>query len=133
MSDAVIDTDVVSFLFKRDTRAELYKPHLLGVRPVVSFMTVAELELWALIRNWGEPRKARMREHLRNLVVHPFDRALCVTWAEVTALTRNNGRPIGCADAWIAATAMLHGIPLITHNREDFAGVDGLAVISEAP
>jgi len=84
MSDAVIDTDVVSFLFKGDTRAELYKPHLLGVRPVVSFMTVAELEQWALIRNWGEPRKAKMREHLRNFVVHPVDRALCVKWAEVT-------------------------------------------------
>jgi tRNA(fMet)-specific endonuclease VapC len=43
MSDAVIDTDVVSFLFKRDTRAELYRPHLVGRRIVVSFMTVAEL------------------------------------------------------------------------------------------
>jgi hypothetical protein len=47
MSDAVIDTDVVSFLFKRDTRAELYRPHLVGRRIVVSFMTVAELEAWA--------------------------------------------------------------------------------------
>jgi len=41
MSGAVIDTNVVSFLLKRDTRAELYKPHLLGVRLVVSFITVA--------------------------------------------------------------------------------------------
>jgi hypothetical protein len=26
----VVDTDVVSFLFKQDTRADLYKPHLKG-------------------------------------------------------------------------------------------------------
>ncbi len=44
MSDAVVDTDVVSFLFKRDTRAQAYKRHLVGRRLVVSFMTVAELE-----------------------------------------------------------------------------------------
>jgi hypothetical protein len=28
MSAAVIDTDVVSFLFKRDSRAQIYLPHL---------------------------------------------------------------------------------------------------------
>jgi tRNA(fMet)-specific endonuclease VapC len=132
MSDAVIDTDVVSFLFKRDTRADAYKPHLVGRRLVVSFMTVAELEAWVLIRNWGETNKARMREHLRNFVTYPFERSLCLKWAEVTAVARANGRPIGCADAWIAATAMLHEIPLVTHNRNDFAGVSGLTLISEA-
>jgi len=133
MSDAVIDTDVMSFLFKRDSRADLYKPHLAGRRLVVSFMTIAELEAWALIRNWGETNKVRMREHLRNFITYPFERPLCVKWAEVTAAARANGQPIGCADAWIAATAMLHQIPLITHNRNDFGGVPGLSVISEAP
>jgi tRNA(fMet)-specific endonuclease VapC len=133
MSDAVIDTDVVSLLFKRDTRAEAYKRHLVGRTLVVSFMTVAELEAWALIRNWGEPRRARMREHLRNFVTYPFELPLCGKWAEVTTAARANGRQIGCADAWIAATAMLHDIPLITHNRSDFNGVPGLTVISEAP
>ncbi len=68
MSDAVIDTDVMSFLFKRDSRADLYKPHLEGRRLVVSFMTIAELEAWALIRNWGVTKKVRMREHLRNFI-----------------------------------------------------------------
>jgi tRNA(fMet)-specific endonuclease VapC len=47
----IVDTDVVSFLFKRDTRAELYRPHLSTRLLVVSFMTVAELDRWALSRN----------------------------------------------------------------------------------
>jgi hypothetical protein len=54
MNPLLIDTDVISFLFKRDTRAELYRPHLQNTLPLVSFMTIAELEQWALIRNWGE-------------------------------------------------------------------------------
>lgn len=28
MNVVLIDTDVISFLFKQDTRAELYRPHL---------------------------------------------------------------------------------------------------------
>jgi len=29
--------------------------------------------------------------------------------------------------------ALINGVPIITHNRRDFAGVPGLAMISEAP
>jgi tRNA(fMet)-specific endonuclease VapC len=127
-----VDTDVVSFLFKRDPRAEWYRLHLTGKLLVLSFMTVAELDRWALARNWGQNRRTRMDEYLRNFIVHPFDRVLCQKWAEVSDCARRNGRRIECADAWIAATAVLHNIPLVTHNSKDFAGVDGLSVISEA-
>jgi tRNA(fMet)-specific endonuclease VapC len=133
MPDAVVDTDVVSFPLKRDTRPELYQPHLLNRRLVVTFMTVAELERSALTRQWGEGRETRMPEQLRNFVTYPFEPPLCLKWAEVTAAADASGHPIGCADAWIAATAMLHEIPLITHNRRDFAGVPGLAIISQPP
>ena len=39
----VVDADVISFLFKNDTRAKLYEPHLDQRQVVISFMTVAEL------------------------------------------------------------------------------------------
>jgi hypothetical protein len=39
----VIDTDVLSFLYKRDTRARLYEPHLNDPPFIVSFMSLAEL------------------------------------------------------------------------------------------
>jgi predicted nucleic acid-binding protein len=132
MLAAVVDTDVVSFEFKRDTRAQLYAPDVAGRTLVVSFMTVAELDLWAVRHHWGPARKARMEQHLRRYILHPFDRVLCLKWAEVTDVARRNGRPILTADAWIAATALIVGAPLITHNPDDYAGVDGLTVISEA-
>jgi tRNA(fMet)-specific endonuclease VapC len=50
-SAAVVDTDVVSYLFKGDSRAEAYRLHLSGRLLVVSFMTVAELQRWALERD----------------------------------------------------------------------------------
>jgi hypothetical protein len=39
----VVDTDAVSFLYKRDTRAELYRPHLTSPPFLLSMMTLAEL------------------------------------------------------------------------------------------
>ena len=56
MSAVVLDTDVVSFLFKNDTRAGGYLRHLRDRRWLISFMTEAELEQWALLSNWHAKR-----------------------------------------------------------------------------
>ena len=41
------------------------------------------------------------------------------------------GRRISCADAWIAATALRFGVPLVTHNANDYLGVADLTIINE--
>lgn len=127
----VVDTDVVSFLFKGDTRETLYRPHLDGKIAIVAAQTRAELELWALERNWGARRLNALRTYLRNFVLAPFDETICIKWAEVMDHARRTGRPIQTADAWVAATALSFSIPLVTHNRTDYAGIPGLLVISE--
>lgn len=54
MPSLVVDTNVVSFDFKGDSRADLYHPLLAGKMLVISFMTIAELDLWALERRWDK-------------------------------------------------------------------------------
>jgi tRNA(fMet)-specific endonuclease VapC len=67
----VVDTDVVSYLYKRDTRAELYRAHLNDPPFIISFMSLAELCRWTLERNWGERRKRELEEYLsRYFVIH---------------------------------------------------------------
>ena len=51
-------------------------------------------------------------------------------WAEVTVAAQARGYRIECADAWIAATALRHDVPLVTHNCGDYLGVPGLKLIS---
>ena len=126
----LVDTDVVSYLFRGDTRAQLYRPYLAGKQLAISFMTVAELERWALERGWGQPRRQSMEAYLRRFTIYLVNRALCRAWAEVSYQARRKGRPIQTADAWIAATALTYGLPLVTHNVSDYAGVDGLVLIS---
>ncbi len=133
MNPVVVDTDVVSYLFKSHPIAFQYLADLTGRTPIVSFMTVAELDRWVLEAGWGEPRQRRLREYLERFAVFPYNRDLCAKWAEVTVAAQASGRRIDCADAWIAATALFCRAPLITHNRNDYLGVPGLTVISHAP
>ena len=81
MQTPLVDTDVVSFLFKQDTRAALYTPHLRGTMPAICFMTLAELERWALIRNWGAAKKAQLAALLSGYAILFPDDALCRKWA----------------------------------------------------
>lgn len=128
----VVDTDVVSFIFKNDTRAALYIPHLSGHMLTISFQALAELELWTLAANWGARRKQQLDRHLRRYLVEHSSPALSRQWAEATDSARRGGRPLAAADAWHAATALLLDVPLVTHNGAHFAGVAGLTVISES-
>lgn len=132
ISSVVVDTDVVSFIFKNDSRGVLYTPHITGRIALVSFMTVAELRRWYLQRNWGNARQQELEDFLQNYIVIHSEDSLCTKWAEVTSNAARKGRPIDTADAWNAATAILHNVPLVTHNGKHYAGVDGLTIISEA-
>jgi tRNA(fMet)-specific endonuclease VapC len=128
----VVDTDVISFLLKDDSRAQTYRPHLEDKTLVLSFMTVAELYQWAYQRNWGEKRLAWLEARLHTFVVAPYDNELCRCWAITCVERQRLGKPISAQDAWIAATAVRHEVPLVTHNQVDFADITGLTIISES-
>jgi predicted nucleic acid-binding protein len=125
----VVDTDVLSYLFRRDTRAELYRPYLTDAYLMISFMTIAELEQWTIRRGWGPARQERLALFLERFSIILVDLPLCRTWAEVGEQARRTGRPIQAADAWIAATALTLRLPLLTNNRDDFMGVEGLTLL----
>jgi tRNA(fMet)-specific endonuclease VapC len=125
-----VDTDVLSFIFKHDTRASGYLHLLAGQTGLISFMTVAELRHWAERRNWGATRRRRLESFMSDFVVIHSSDKLCSAWATITSDCLRNGRTIDTADAWIAATATYYGVPLITNNRAHYVGVVGLQVIS---
>jgi len=134
MRTLILDSNIVSYIYKQDTRAALYEPHLVNTLTFISFMTLAELERWAIARNWG----ARKHADLLRLVQKRFaiiesNHALCRQWAQVTEGVKKIGRSIQPSDAWVAATALLYNAPLVTHNKADFVFVPGLSIISEAP
>ena len=50
----------------------------------------------------------------------------------ILAERQRSGKPMKDNDAWIAACAVRHQVPLITHNAKDFMGISDLQVITEA-
>ena len=67
-------------------------------------------------------------EALPALTVLPFDTGVARTYGEVQARLRRAGTPIGDADAQIAATALTHGLTLVTANARHYERVAGLAI-----
>ncbi len=126
MNAVVVDTDVVSLVFKGDRRSETYLSALAAPDLLVSFMTEAELERWILQARWGPERIIRFRTYMKRFVSVPSSRDLIVKWAEVMVMARSVGRRIDVADAWIAATALLYDAPLVTNNPGDYVGVAGI-------
>lgn len=63
---------------------------------------------------------------MKRFVSIPSSRDLIVKWAELMVTAQSVGRPIEIADAWIAATALLYDVPLVTHNSNEYTGVSGL-------
>jgi tRNA(fMet)-specific endonuclease VapC len=127
----VVDTNIVSFFFKGDTRAALYKPHLDGCLQIIAAQTRAELELWTLIHDWGGRRRDALRDYLKDFLFAEVDESVCLRWAEVQGDGRRRGHPISISDTWIAATSLVYNVPLVTHHPDDFRYVPGLTVISE--
>ena len=71
-------------------------------------------------------KKRRLQTWLRTLERHYGDRLLpidvetCRMWGQLTAAARKKGRPVPASDGLIAATALRHGLYVMTRNTADF-------------
>lgn len=126
----VVDTDVVSFLFKSHSLAPAYQTILAGRALAVSLFTVAEIEYGMEVKNWGATRRDLMRRFLARFTMLLPDAETARLWARIKSYCEKKGRPITFADAWIAATALRLNVPLATHNAGDFEIVNGLKILT---
>lgn len=101
-----------------------------GAELVVSFMTLAEMLQGALDANWGPRKRDVLAAYLSDFSVLHSDGLLCSTWAALRNESTRKGRQISSADAWIAATALVLSVPLVTNNPKDHRHLDGLQLPS---
>jgi tRNA(fMet)-specific endonuclease VapC len=62
--------------------------------------------------------------------VLPWTRDISWQYGEIYRALASKGKLIGTNDLWIAATAVVHGMQLVTNNQDEFQRVPGLAVIN---
>lgn len=92
----------------------------LAVDPVV----IGEVRFGILLLPKGKRRKGLERwfdAGVRRLQCIPWDAETGLRWAELLAVLRASGRAMPIKDSLIAATALVHGLTVVTRNRSDFA------------
>src|SRR5207244_9299674 len=124
MSGLLVDTNVVSFVMKKDALGLRYQEMLKGADLAISFMTVAELYEGACRAQWGEQRLRKLEREIGYYIILPSSTEICRCWGDVRFQRRQ--QPISAEDAWIAATALTHKCPLVTHNPQDFRDIPRL-------
>ena len=130
MNPCLVDTDVISILFRNgDRRMAACEQAVVGRESVIAFMTLAELLVWPRRNNWGAVRTSALRDYLADYTVLLPDEETCGVWSEITVECKLAGRPILPNDAWIAAIARQWDLDLVTANFGDYAGVSGLKLI----
>lgn len=100
----------------------------------ISVITVSEL-LHGVHRASGATRNRRRAfvEHvLAGFEPLPISEQVARVHAEIWADLDRRGSSPGAHDLWIAATALAHGLGVVTRNRRDFERVRGLRVLSPA-
>jgi predicted nucleic acid-binding protein len=125
----LFDTNIVIYLLYRVQYAELYIPYTCLATPVICFMTVAELYEGAFRAGKGTKKFNKIVDELKKYEILECTPLIAEKFGEIRAASRN--RPLSVPDALIAATALAYDLPLVTHNAEHFAGIDGLNVITE--
>lgn len=96
-------------------------------RPAICEVTVAEL--LAFSRDWGEKRKALLKAQVAKTLVIPIAHpGVHERWADISSSLRKAGLTVGQNDIWIAATASLAGMTLLTTDS-DFLQVRRVATL----
>lgn len=133
----VLDTNVVSELRKvrsgkADPGVAAWASEVPSGQLFVSSITIHELEHGVLLAERADPPKgAVLRRWLDDSVAAAFDQHVLAVDASVArrAAVMHVPDPAPFRDALIGATALVHGMTLVTRNIKDFARFDGLDII----
>jgi toxin FitB len=115
----VLDTDVASLRFKGNLPMPMFA-RLAGRRPLITFVTLAELTKWADLRRWGTTRRTELAHWLAGIAVLPGTEDVATAWGQLSAAAIQRGRPRPINDTWIAACCLVYDLPLATRNVKDF-------------
>lgn len=126
----LFDTNAISEVFRRKPNPD-YVAWLRDLPRELQYTSVIVVgELLAGARGAYNPTlwlERYERDVISRLTVLAFDLECARVYGEVRSRLRAQGQPIGEADGLIAATALCHGLVVVTANTRHFERVEGLS------
>lgn len=126
----------MKFLLDSNTCIEFLNESHAGVRQQFFAHQPADLALCSVVKAellYGAYHSARVAANLQRLKTFfaplrclPFDDECAQAYAQLRSVLAAKGAPIGANDMLIAAIALTRKLTLVTHNRREFARIDGL-------
>ena len=126
----LIDTDLLSLLERKRIPAKLVAWIAEQTDLVISVVSLAELQFG--LQRSPLPHRLALAEWLAETrrkfapATEQMTEPIIVRWKELLADLKEQKRTMTCEDSLIAATALLHGHTVATHNKHHFepAGVE---------
>ena len=135
---AILDTCIVSELYDANAEpAVVQRVNELGADAYLSVITIGELFRGTQLLEPGRRQRALIRSLRRTEQrfaqrILPIDTEVARVWGRITAETRGVGREVPPLDGLIAATALHHGMTVMTRNVRHFAPT-GVEVVDPWP
>ncbi|MCC8418039.1 MAG: type II toxin-antitoxin system VapC family toxin [Rickettsia endosymbiont of Bryobia graminum] len=127
----LLDTCTISFFLRGDTNVinsmQNVSPSDLGI----SVITLLEIEYGFKIKKSKQMDELYKKwQSLVDIIsILPFNDNTAVIAANIRALLKQEGKPIGAYDVLIAATALEHKIICVTNNLSEFQRVKELGLL----
>ncbi len=119
----LIDTNALIKLMARDPTLRWRIGH--DFRCFLSFISVGELYAGAHQSSRRAFNLGEVQRICQEIPILPWDLEIADHYGRIHAALRAKGKPIPQNDVWIAATAVRHGLALITLDQH-FSLIDGL-------
>jgi len=94
----------------------------------MSSITWAELHSWAAQPTAPQSRLTALLDLASDVDILPVDREVAELFGQLRIALRQAGGPVPELDAIIAATALTHGLILVTNNTKDFLRIPSLVL-----
>jgi len=125
----ILETTFLIDLEREATRGEAGPAHDFLLRHRDARFSLTPTTAGELAAGVASQERERWEDLLRRFDVLSVGPEVCWRYGRLFRYLKDNGLLIGTNDLWIAATALAHGLPLVTRNEAHFHRVPELRVV----
>jgi len=120
----LLDTNIVLHATRQDSPIskaieQQFRINTSRFRPAICEVSLGELFAFTQSQGWGKRRQDLLEDQIRSCLVLPISHpGVHRRFAEISSALRAAGKTVGQNDIWIAATATVTGLTLMTTDRD---------------